>query len=386
MSRHVQILLVEHDEVERLYPFTELHCSWELRIGRYTILERWQTVASDCNITVSSDREQHVRSFVERHPITSTFETLPTLAIAAHVALAPSVMRQLVDLCVNSDVPVAVYCGGAVIGSYVPAPVSTPNELATFLESVDSAYPCQITVHGHRIERLWQALDHIAEGIGWDAGLIRQHIDTTAAVHSSAVIDERQGPVLICEGTTIEPFALIQGPAVIGPQSRVRAHARVEQSVIGPGCKVGGEITASILHGWSNKQHSGYLGHSVVGEWVNLGAGCTTSDLKSTYGHVHVDMPWGREDTQRMFVGLLMGDHTKAAIGTQFLTGTVCGVSSNIVSAGFPPKAIGSFRWIDESYDIDKAVSVAQTVMNRRSMDLGEATEDLFRSLRNKAS
>lgn len=380
MSSRIQILLLEHDDVERLYPFTELHCSWELRIGRFTILERWQMVADSCTVTVSSDRVQHVRSFVERHPTTSPFETLPTLAIAAHVILAPSVMRQLVEHCADSDVPVAVYCGGTVIGSFIPAAVSTPGELATILESVDSAYPSQVTVVGHRIERLWQALDHIAEGIGWDAGLLRQHIDTTAAVHSSAVIDERQGPVLICEGSTIEPFALIQGPVVIGPQSSVRAHARIEQSVIGPGCKVGGEITASILHGWSNKQHSGYLGHSVVGEWVNLGAGCTTSDLKSTYGHVHVSMPWGREDSQRMNLGLLIGDHSKAAIGTNFLTGTVCGVCSNIVAEGFPPKTIPSFRWLNTDYNVDKAVSVARIVMHRRSTELGVATEHLLRN------
>ncbi len=380
MSRRVQILLVEHDDVERLYPFTELHCSWELRIGRFTILERWQTVANDCNVTVSSDREQHVRSFVERHPMTSTFETLPTLAIAAHVALAPSVMRQLVDLCANSNVPVAVYCGGTVIGSYVPAAVSTPNELATILESVDSAFPSQVTVHGHRIERLWQALDHLAEGIGWDAGLMKQHIDATATVHSSAVLDEQHGPVLICEGASIEPFAVIIGPTVIGTQSIVCSHARIEHSVIGPGCRVGGEVEASILHGWGNKQHSGYLGHSVLCEWVNLGAGCTTSDLKNTYGHVHVSMPWGHEDSQRLFLGLLMGDHSKAAIGTLFLTGTVCGVSSNVVEEGFPPKAIPSFRWLDTEYNVEKAVSVARIVMQRRSTELGDATEQLLRN------
>ncbi len=385
MSR-LQILLIEHDEVEKLYPFTELHCSWELRIGRFTLLERWQQVAHDCNVTVSSDRDMHMRSFVERHPSTHTFASLPTLAIAGHVALAPHVMRQLIDLCASSSTPLAVYCGGFIVGSFVPAPVASTNELVTALDNLDSAYPEQVTVHGHRIERLWQTFDLLPHGVEWDAELISLHISPTSVIHPSAVIDTTHGPVIVCEGATIEPLAVVIGPCVIGPNAKVRPHAHIEHSIIGPGCKVGGEVEGSILHGWSNKQHLGFLGHSYICEWVNLGAGCTTSDLKNTYGHVHVDMPWGREDTQRMFVGLLMGDHTKAAIGTQFLTGTVCGVSSNIVSTGFPPKAIGSFRWIDESYDIDKAVSVAQTVMNRRSMDLGEATEHLFRSRGNTAS
>lgn len=386
MSRRMQILLIEHDEVEKLYPFTELHCSWELRIGRFTLLERWQHVAHDCNVTVSSDRDEHMRSFVERHPRTNTFESLPTLAIAGHVALAPHVMRQLIDHCASSNVPLAVFCGGSIVGSFIPASVASPSELATTLDKLDSAYPEQVSIAGHRIERLWQTLDLVTDGVQWDAELLTTHIDPTATIHASAVIDTTHGPVLICEGATIEPLAVVIGPSVIGPRAKVRPHAHIEHSVIGPGCKVGGEVEGSIIHGWSNKQHLGFLGHSYICEWVNLGAGCTTSDLKNTYGHVHVDMPWGREDTQRMFVGLLMGDHTKAAIGTQFLTGTVCGVSSNIVSVGFPPKSITSFRWIDETYDIDKAVSVAQTVMNRRSMDLGEATEQLLRSRGRRAA
>lgn len=379
MSHRVQILLIEHDEVDRLYPFSELHCSWELRVGRYTILERWQTVASDCIVTVTSDRANHMRSFVERHPTTQTFHSLPTLAIAGHVALAPQVMRQLIDMCASSSVPIAVFCDGAIIGSYIPKPVSSPNELVTVLDNLDSAYPENVTVKGHRIDRLWKTLDLITDGIAWDAELTGTSIDPTARVHPSAVIDESHGPVMICESAVVEPLAVLIGPVVIGPNAKVRPHAHIEHAIIGPGSKVGGEVEASIFHGWSNKQHLGFVGHSYICEWVNLGAGCTTSDLKNTYGHVHVTMPWGREDTQRMFVGLMIGDHSKVAIGTQFLTGTVCGVSSNVVASEFPPQAIPSFRWLDTQYDVDKAIAVAQTVMQRRSQMLGEATESLLR-------
>lgn len=380
MSRRVQILLIEHDEVEQLYPFSELHCSWELRIGRYTILERWQAVADGCTVTVMTDRGAHLRSFLERAPRTHTFDALPTLAIASHVLLAPSVMRQLIDVCASSDVPISVFCDGSVIGSYMPVSVSTPQELSTALDNVDSAFPKHVTVQGHRIERLWQAMDRITDGILWDASLMHTQIDDTARIHPSAVIDTTHGPVIICEGAIVEPLAVITGPTVVGAFSTIRPHADIKHSVIGPGCKVGGEVEASILHGWSNKQHLGFLGHSYICEWVNLGAGTTTSDLKNTYGNVHVAMPWGLEDTQRMFVGLLIGDHSKSAIGTQFLTGTVCGVSSNVVSTGFPPKAIPSFQWLDAVYDVDKAVSVAKTVMLRRSQELGSAAEHLLRS------
>lgn len=212
------------------------------------------------------------------------------------------------------------------------------------------------------------------------------HIHPTASIGLGTVLDATDGPIVIGEGARIFPNCTIMGPCVIGKNSVVKIGAKIyEGTTIGPTCKVGGEIENSIVLGYSNKQHDGYLGHSYLGQWVNLGADTNTSDLKNDYSNVKV-FPENEEiDTGSLFVGLLMGDHSKSAINTQFNTGTVVGVSSNIFDAGFPPKWIPSFSWggANElvSYRADKAIAVARIVLERRKMELLPSEEELLRAL-----
>jgi UDP-N-acetylglucosamine diphosphorylase/glucosamine-1-phosphate N-acetyltransferase len=139
-------------------------------------------------------------------------------------------------------------------------------------------------------------------------------------------------------------------------------------------CKIGGEVEGSIIHGYSNKQHDGFLGHSYVGEWCNLGAGTDTSDLKNNYGTVKVTIDGREIDSGSLFVGLTMGDHSKSGIHTMFNTGTVVGVSANVFGGGFPPKSVFSFSWVDgravSEYRLDKALEVAGAVMARRNVKM----------------
>lgn len=379
----VQILLIEHDDVGGLYPFTATHCSWELRTGAYTILERWQRSVPTDSITVASHRDLHVRSFVERHPHTAPYRAMPTLIIVGHLLVSPSVMRQMVEMCASATQPIVFFCNGHVVGVFVSEAPTTPVAATAVLETIDVSSCRTIELSGHLINRLWFTLDHIDESIRWDAGLMGEHIDEDASVHPTAVIDESHGPVVIMEGARVGAFCVITGPSVIGPRSVVKPFANIAHSVLGPVCKAAGEIEKSVIHGYANKQHDGFLGHSYLGEWTNLGAGTITSDLKNTYGHIRVHMPWLEEDTQRSFVGLLMGDHSKSAIGTRFTTGTVCGICCNVVADNFPPPHVPSFTWLKpaetQTYDINKAVEVARAVMARRLVDLGPSTEALLR-------
>jgi UDP-N-acetylglucosamine diphosphorylase/glucosamine-1-phosphate N-acetyltransferase len=214
------------------------------------------------------------------------------------------------------------------------------------------------------------------------------HIHPSATVGLGTVLDATDGPIVIEEGARIFPNCTIMGPCVIGKNSLVKIGAKIyEGTTIGPTCKVGGEIENSIVLSYSNKQHDGYLGHSYLGSWVNLGADTNTSDLKNDYSNVKV-FPENEEiDTGSLFVGLLMGDHSKSAINTQFNTGTVVGVSSNIFDAGFPPKWIPSFSWggANElvSYRADKAIKVARIVLQRRKMELLPSEEQLLLDLSN---
>ncbi|HUT89958.1 MAG TPA: putative sugar nucleotidyl transferase [Thermoguttaceae bacterium] len=169
-----------------------------------------------------------------------------------------------------------------------------------------------------------------------------------ALVHPMVVIDAAEGPVYIDEEAEIHPFTRIEGPSYIGKKSILFGAKCREGNSIGPVCRVGGEIEESIIHGYSNKYHDGFLGHAYVGEWVNLGALTTNSDLKNDYSTVEVILEDGRPvDTGSTKVGSLIGDHTKTSIGTLFNTGANVGAMAVVNTTGMPlPKFIPSFAWL----------------------------------------
>jgi UDP-N-acetylglucosamine diphosphorylase/glucosamine-1-phosphate N-acetyltransferase len=212
-------------------------------------------------------------------------------------------------------------------------------------------------------------------------------ISDSATIKPGVVLDAEKGPIHIGRNVTILPLTSIVGPVSIGDGSIVKAGSTIyENTSIGPVCKIGGEVEGSIVHGYSNKQHSGFLGHAYIGAWVNLGAGTNNSDLKNNYGKVKVRLGSQEIDTGLQFVGLTMGDHSKSAINSQFNTGTVVGVHSNIFGSGFPPKYIPSFTWGGSSetmttYDINKAIDVARRVMARRKLELVPQEEALYRAI-----
>tara|TARA_Y100000590_G_scaffold462499_2_gene626763 strand:- start:9919 stop:11127 length:1209 start_codon:yes stop_codon:yes gene_type:complete len=202
-------------------------------------------------------------------------------------------------------------------------------------------------------------------------------------VRVGAIIHAESGPVIIGKNVVIQPGAYIEGPLFIGEGSLIKAGAKIfGETTIGPGCKVGGEVTESIFQGWSNKQHDGFLGNAYIGEWVNLGAGTNNSDLKNNYKSVEVMVNGERIDTGSLFVGLFIGDHSKSAIGTQFNTGTVVGPACNVVTAGFPRRAIPPFSCVlqgkSKGHDFDRFKKTAIAAKNRRGHSFSGAEEDLF--------
>jgi UDP-N-acetylglucosamine diphosphorylase/glucosamine-1-phosphate N-acetyltransferase len=209
-------------------------------------------------------------------------------------------------------------------------------------------------------------------------------IGKNAQVKPGVVLDAASGPIYIGDEATIQPNAVIQGPVYIGKGTQIKAGARLSGgTTIGPMCKIGGEVEGSIIIGYSNKQHDGYLGHSYIGTWVNLGAGTTNSDLKNNYRPVKVSMNGRVIDTGSLFVGVLMGDHSKTGINTMLNTGTVVGVSCNVFGADFPPKYIPSFSWSNsgklEVYDLEKAIETARRVTARRERILSDEEEAVLR-------
>lgn len=193
------------------------------------------------------------------------------------------------------------------------------------------------------------------------------YIGKDAEVMEGTII---RGPFALCEGASTKMGAKIYGPTTIGPHS-----------------KVGGEVTNSVIFGYSNKGHDGFLGNSVIGEWCNLGADTNTSNLKNNYSSVDIY----DHATQKMvptgltFCGLMMGDHSKCGINTMFNTGTVVGVCANIFGGDFPPKFIPSFSWGGSkgfmTYQLDKAFETAEKVFERRHKIFNETEKGILKKV-----
>ncbi len=200
-----------------------------------------------------------------------------------------------------------------------------------------------------------------------------------------ATLNAEKGPIYIGKNAHIDEGAIIRGPFALLENSTVNAQARMRGDItIGPWCKVGGEVSNSVLFGYSNKGHDGFLGNSVLGEWCNIGADTNTSNLKNNYDLVKV---WDYEkqgflNTGEQFCGLMMGDHSKCGINTMFNTGTVVGVAANVFGAGFPRTFIPSFSWGGAAgfttFKLPKVFEMAYTTMQRRHGDFNQVEKEIL--------
>ncbi len=211
-------------------------------------------------------------------------------------------------------------------------------------------------------------------------------IDKGTVINPFVVLDASEGPIYIGKNVEILPHVTIKGPVYLGDHTLVKSNSLIYHNTsIGKVCKVGGEIENSIIHSYSNKQHEGFLGHSYLGSWINIGASTNNSDLKNNYGEVDVFINGKMVNSGSQFVGLIMADHSKTAINTMFNTGTNVGVSCNLFGSGFPPKYIPSFSWGGSewlrTYDISKCIEVAKIVMQRRNIILSKSEELLLHKI-----
>lgn len=205
------------------------------------------------------------------------------------------------------------------------------------------------------------------------AGKEHIFIEEGAEIYLGAIINGTSGPIYIGKNVAILEGAIIRGPIAICEQAVVKMGAKLYGgTTIGPGCKVGGEISNVVFFANSNKGHDGYLGNSVIGEWCNLGADTNCSNLKNNYDKVKIwdERNFKSVQTGLTFCGLIMGDHSKCGINTMFNTGTVAGVSANIYGGGFPEKFIPSFAWGGSdgmtTYKLERAMETANRMMERR--------------------
>jgi UDP-N-acetylglucosamine diphosphorylase/glucosamine-1-phosphate N-acetyltransferase len=245
-------------------------------------------------------------------------------------------------------------------------------------------------IKGRWLENVWAPIDQLVDQLTEDIPVLGAEVPEAAVSHLTVlgghgvflepgvriepyvVLDVSQGPILIRKGATVAAFSRIVGPTYIGEDATIVGDA-IRACSLGEVSKVRGEISNSIVLGHSNKAHTGFVGHSYLGRWVNLGAGTTTSNLKNTYGPVQVRTRDGAVDTGMQFLGSIIGDHVKTGIGMMLTTGTIIGAGASIFGRT-APKYVPPFSWGEsepyEKYELDKFLAVAERMMQRRHVEM----------------
>lgn len=380
------IVLYDDDRARKFEPFALTRPAGELRAGALLVRERW--VRALGLTTAGFIGATHLSSFdeegapnaldgVARHAIVANSRFAPTLAAAAPRAARWLAGGKVAAVRVARDVMPKELHGGTTALEALPAVAGPDAEIGGWwLDEVWSPIALLSSMLGDDLPRLAEGAGMRRLGSG-DAILVGEHpvfVEQGGTVEPQACFDVTLGPVMIRAGATVQAFTRVVGPCYIGEHTTVSGD-RVSGSSFGPHCRVHGEISATIMLGYGNKGHDGFVGHSYLGRWTNLGAETVTSNLKNTYSTVSLWTPDGMRDTKLQFLGTLFGDHAKTGINVPLNTGTVLGAGANVVGA-MPPKVVAPFAWGEhgryETYRLDKFLDVAARVMARRSVVLGE--------------
>jgi UDP-N-acetylglucosamine diphosphorylase / glucose-1-phosphate thymidylyltransferase / UDP-N-acetylgalactosamine diphosphorylase / glucosamine-1-phosphate N-acetyltransferase / galactosamine-1-phosphate N-acetyltransferase len=384
-------------------PFTLTRPAGELLLGAHTFRDRAERMfAARCAGHVTAP---HLAGFAEPG--------------AAPVVAADSIGTDRPRLFLNSRAvpdwgldfvapaaPATLRVEGRTAGWYAPAGTAGPP--AGWFEDGDAPAGEVIDLPGRMLERVWDLVarnpDQITldfenaraaggnaardgserlgriQTVGDSTGQLRIGADVT--IEPNVVLDFTAGPIWLDEGASLRAFTRLSGPAYVGRGSTLLGGLYAAIS-IGPVCKVHGEVEETVILGYSNKAHAGFLGHAYLGRWVNLGAMTTNSDLKNNYGSIRMWTPDGEEDTGLIKLGCLLGDYVKTGIGSLLNTGTVVGAGSNLFGTAMPPKYVPPFSWGTGTelvaFDADRFLALTETVMKRRDLELDAGMRDMLR-------
>ncbi|MBA5628319.1 GlmU family protein [Moheibacter lacus] len=381
----MNIVLFDHKEWDNLHPLTLTKPFGELRIGILTFKERWEKL-------IEGNYSYLTQDYLSEKFLLKVDE----VNLFINPAYFPN--SELVDLILNLEVGHVLKRDEELIAGKI--------SLEDFqnLEKLSNS----IRYNGEllHIQKLWDLFSVNDQAIHFDFELMTkgresQPISDTNGVRNAenifleegaivefSILNANSGPIYVGKNAEIMEGSLVRGSLALCENAKLNMGAKIYSgTTIGPHCKVGGEVNNSILMGYSNKGHDGFLGNSVLGEWCNLGADTNNSNLKNNYSNVNL---WNYpsksfQDTGLQFCGLMMGDFSKSAINAQFNTGTVVGVSSNLFEVGFPPKFIPSFSWggneNSPKFDLDRSYEAAQKMMERRKKILTEEDKKILKHI-----
>lgn len=371
-----KIQLRDFHHWENLRPFTFTRSIADIRLGIYTIREKWEKILND---GVSVKTRSHLQPL---------YGSISSFDIEVNSAVLPNIEMTNEILALQKGE--SLWSKDIWIASFGEENLNDKKELPKGIDCNVLCYPEDIFLQaGNEIRK-----DILLSGVVTDQSLISE-TNTIIGDHEVFVekgatmecctLNTQDGPIYIGKGAHVMEGSILRGPISIGHDSVIKMGARIYSNTsIGPWCKVGGEIKNSVFLGYSNKAHEGYMGNSVIGEWCNWGADTNNSNMKNNYSTVKL---WdynqdGFRNTGHQFVGLMMGDHSKTGINTMFNTGTVIGVSCNIYGTGFPRKFIPSYSWGGvhgfKTYNFNKAIETAQAMQKRRDIDLPQTEIDML--------
>jgi UDP-N-acetylglucosamine diphosphorylase/glucosamine-1-phosphate N-acetyltransferase len=378
---------------EQLLPLTFTRPVAEIRIGILTIKEKWEKVLGT---KISYQSKEYLSA---KFPLIVS-ETEDNLFLNGSICPNPELLEAILNL----------KSGEALVNGDVLLAINNGAQKFNFSKFSLKKHTSQREFESKflKINKPWDIFSKNAEALMLDfvlltAGRISMPISRSnkyvnpewifieeGATVECAILNAKDGPIYIAKDAEVMEGSLIRGPFALGEHAALKLGTKVYgATTIGPHCKVGGEISNSVIFGYSNKAHDGFLGNSVIGAWCNLGADTNNSNLKNNYSKVQIYNYVSKKqvDTGLQFCGLIMGDHSKCGINTMFNTGTVVGVSANVFGAGFPDKFIPSFTWggVDESevFQLDKAIELAERVYQRRGLEFDAAEKKIMSYLFN---
>jgi len=374
------ITVFEDSNYSSLFPLNINRASCELRCGAFTNLERINNLLSTEDSIQLVVRDELTTLMKERYP---------------NLTVNPEMVSQGIWLngrgLWNENKLIEITSSRSYTNNGILMAIQNHEDipLTEFHQYLDSASLVSTEIVIQFIKNVWDGIFLQSEVIAADAQNFIDYkqgdihptvaiengdnvfIDGGASVRAGSVLDASAGPIIIADNAYIDIGSLIQGPVYIGPGCVINPGTKLRGNVtLGPQCKIGGEVEDVIFQGFSNKQHDGFLGHSYIGEWVNLGANTNNSDLKNNYGLIRLII--GDEiETGQQFLGTLMGDYSRTGISTMLNTGTIVGLGANIFGEGFQDKYIPSFRWgKNDTTELEKFFGTIEKMKQRRGKSL----------------
>ncbi len=379
-------ILFDDNSHNQLLPLTYTRPVANIRVGILSIAEKWERFL---NSTVSYLTQPYLQ---EAFPIYHS----QAECVFVNGKICPN--KELIELILKLEINTGIKKGDDLI-AYKTNDSNAFNASLVSLENITEVNTDYIAINN-----VWDIFSKNAQAIQHDFDLLTtgktsQPLSATntligdskllfiedGATVEASILNTKTGAIYIGKHAEVMEGSAIRGPFALCEQSTLKLNTKIYgATTIGPHCKVGGEINNSVVFGYSNKAHDGFLGNSVIGEWCNLGADTNNSNLKNNYANVKLFnySTDKMEDTNLQFCGLIMGDHSKCGINTMFNTGTVVGLGANIFGAGFPDTHIPSFSWGGaegmETYKLDKLFETAQRVYDRRGKVLNDTDKKIL--------